>query len=230
MVIFFRFYGFKGVNMPRIRGIKHNFFSDEDIANLDPLCRLFYVGLWIQADREGRLEDRPKYLKAVIFPYDDCDVDSFLNILSQPKKHSPSGRSFIKRYEVGGKKVIEILSFKKHQYPNKKEAKSVLPPSGEIIEDNPCIKLPIDDLEHTQDESKLTIVSCPLGCKEKNKETSSFLGKILKDRTEAEYRKCYVCGTMFYDDGHAFNPKTKISYTIKDGKAKVKVEAGKGWE
>ena len=29
------------------------------------------MGLWTQADREGRLEDRPMRLKASLFPYDE---------------------------------------------------------------------------------------------------------------------------------------------------------------
>jgi len=36
------------------------------------LARLLYPGLWMLADREGRLEDRPLRIKAEILPYDTC--------------------------------------------------------------------------------------------------------------------------------------------------------------
>jgi hypothetical protein len=31
------------------------------------------------SDREGRLEDRPKKIKAAVLPYDECDVDRLLD-------------------------------------------------------------------------------------------------------------------------------------------------------
>jgi hypothetical protein len=117
--------------MPRIRSVKPEFFTDEDIATLSPLCRLFYIGLWDHADSKGRLEDRPLRLKTVILPYDDCDVEEFLDALSKPKKYSSTHDSFIKRY-VGpdGRNYIQILAFNKHQYITKKERrqeKSTMP-------------------------------------------------------------------------------------------------------
>jgi len=71
------------------------------------------------ADREGRLEDRPKRIKAEIIPYDSCNIDKLLNLLHQKK--------FIKRYSVNGCNYIEIINFKKHQYPHMKEPESTIP-------------------------------------------------------------------------------------------------------
>ncbi len=105
--------------MARTRNIKPSFFDNEELAELHPLARLLFIGLWGQADREGRLEDRPKKIKAVILPYDDCDVDQFLQELHE------SG--FILRYEVGDKHYIQIINFLKHQKPHPKEAPSEIP-------------------------------------------------------------------------------------------------------
>ena len=68
----------------RIRSLKPDFFIDEDIAELKPLMRLFYQGLWCAADKSGRLEDRPKKLKVQILPYDNIDPEKMLNILAKP--------------------------------------------------------------------------------------------------------------------------------------------------
>ena len=108
--------------MARIRSIKPDFFLDEDICALPFAHRLAFQGLWCEADREGRLEDRPKRLKATIFPYDDLDMDRILADLSE---------RFITRYVSGGKNYIQINNFAKHQRPHHTEAPSQIPPLTE---------------------------------------------------------------------------------------------------
>ena len=109
--------------MARIRTIKPDFFINDEIAELDPLLRLFFVGLWTQADREGRMEDRPKRLKVSVMPYDACDAEAMLQELAE------SGH--IIRYEVGNRKYIQVVNFLKHQMPHYKEVPSIIPaPDG----------------------------------------------------------------------------------------------------
>lgn len=103
----------------RARGIKPGFFKNEYLAELGPMTRLLFAGLWCMADREGRLEDRPKRIKAEIFPYDECDVDAMLDALST--------RGFIERYEHGEKRYVAVLAFAKHQNPHKNERPSSIP-------------------------------------------------------------------------------------------------------
>ena len=50
--------------MPRARNVKPGFFKNELLAECEPLARILFEGLWCEADREGRLEDRPRRLKA----------------------------------------------------------------------------------------------------------------------------------------------------------------------
>lgn len=107
--------------------MKPDFFKDEDLAELSFQTRLFYAGLWNFADKKGRLEDRPKRLKADIFPYDTADIDKFLDSLSQVKKSSE--RPFIQRYEVDGQKYIQIINWDKHQKPHHTEKDSTIPPA-----------------------------------------------------------------------------------------------------
>jgi len=100
----------------RIRTIKPDFFKDEQLAELTPFARLLFIGLWLMADRDGRLEDRPKRIEAEILPYDFQDVDALLKELADHEEH------FIIRYEVDGKKIIQVRTFLKHQRINGKEA------------------------------------------------------------------------------------------------------------
>ena len=113
--------------MARIRNIKPEFWDDEDLGRLPRDCRLLFVGLWNQADKSGRLEDRPARLFARLFPYDrDIDegtVDAWLQMLSDAK--------FIERYSCNSKRLIQILQFTKHQYLSKHEPESVLPGPGQ---------------------------------------------------------------------------------------------------
>lgn len=111
--------------MARIRYLKPDFFKDEDIAELPHQLRLFYAGLWCQADRAGRLEDRPQRLKVEIFPYERFDVEKALSILAQPKKNSQ--KPFLVRYEVSGERFIQILQWSKHQKPHHTERDSEIP-------------------------------------------------------------------------------------------------------
>ncbi|KKK76408.1 hypothetical protein LCGC14_2863930, partial [marine sediment metagenome] len=104
--------------MARIRSIKPDFFFDEELAEFPHLARLFFIGLWNQADRRGRLEDRPGRLKAQILPYEEADAHQMLCSL-HPK--------FVVRYEVDNKKYLWIRKFEEHQRPHHTEAESIIP-------------------------------------------------------------------------------------------------------
>ena len=119
--------------MPRIRYLKPEFFSDEDLAELAFQTRIAYAGLWCYADKEGRMEDRPKFLKAMIFPYDEVDIEKELQMLSEPKVSN--GVPFIIRYELDNLKLIEIVSWHKHQNPHHTEKDSIFPPAPPFNKD-----------------------------------------------------------------------------------------------
>lgn len=102
--------------MARIRTIKPEFFTSEDIVNLTPLSRLFYVSLWLEADREGRLEWKPRTFKLRYFPADDCDIEAMGRELVEA--------GLIVLYDD---KFAEIPSFAKHQVINNRESASEIP-------------------------------------------------------------------------------------------------------
>jgi hypothetical protein len=106
--------------MARMRTLKPGFFQNEVLAECDPLARILFAGLWTEADREGRMEDRPRRLKISILPYDECDMDYLLDQLQS--------KGFIIRYEVQRVRYIQVLNFLKHQQPHHKEVVSKIPP------------------------------------------------------------------------------------------------------
>lgn len=106
--------------MARARNIKPGLLKNEVLGVADPLFTLLFVGLWTLADREGRVEDRPVRIKGELFPYrDGLDVDTMLDWLET--------EGFIQRYQAGGKALIQILQFAKHQAPHGTEKDSDFP-------------------------------------------------------------------------------------------------------
>lgn len=106
--------------MARSRNIKPGLFKNEILGVADPLYTLAFQGLWLIADREGRLEDRQLRIKAETFPYrEGIDMAAILGWLQQ--------EGFILRYQADDKHYIQILNFKKHQNPHKNESPSEIP-------------------------------------------------------------------------------------------------------
>jgi hypothetical protein len=104
----------------RIRTIKPEFFTSEDIVSMTPLARLFYVSLWCESDREGRMEWKPVTFKMRYLPGDQCDVSALAKELID--------RGLIVLYTVEGKQYAEIPTFTEHQVINNREASSTHPP------------------------------------------------------------------------------------------------------
>jgi hypothetical protein len=102
--------------MARIRTIKPEFFTSEDVVELSPLARLLYVALWCEADREGRLVWKPKTFKLRYFPADEMNIDNLSTELL--------GRGLVVLYGEG---LAYIPTFKDHQHVNPREAVSTLP-------------------------------------------------------------------------------------------------------
>jgi hypothetical protein len=105
--------------MARTRSIKPGFFKNETLVDLGFPAMICFAGLWTLADREGRLEYRPKRIKAEIFPYSSVNIERILTDLANAR--------FIIRYEISGGSYIAIPSWHKHEHPHSKEPESSLP-------------------------------------------------------------------------------------------------------
>jgi uncharacterized protein YlbG (UPF0298 family) len=108
-----------GETIMRSRNIKPGFFKNEELAECDLSVRVLFIGLWCLADRDGRLEYRPKKIKVEVFPYDNFNIEKLLKQLDDKK--------FIKIYHVNNENYIQITNFTKHQNPHIKEPESTIP-------------------------------------------------------------------------------------------------------
>lgn len=102
--------------MSRIRTIKPEFFTSEDIVSLTPLARLLYVALWCEADKEGRLVWKPRTFKMRYMPGDNCDIEALCKELTDA--------GLVRLYGDG---LAYIPQFSRHQHVNPRESASVLP-------------------------------------------------------------------------------------------------------
>lgn len=119
--------------MPRIRSIKPDFFTSETVSLLPLRTRLTWVGLWTHCDDYGRCRDNPKLVKAAVWPLDDVsirDIECDLNTLADSR--------LIARYEVDGRRYIQVVNWREHQKVSHPSRSSIPPPegSGESLEDS----------------------------------------------------------------------------------------------
>lgn len=110
----------------RTRLLRAGFFHNEELAALPPHARLLFQGLWLLADREGRVKDQPAVIRASIFPYEEgVDVPALLDALARA--------GFIARYLGSeGRKCLVVVNFGAHQSPHHREPESKLPPPPKI--------------------------------------------------------------------------------------------------
>lgn len=102
--------------MARIRTIKPEFWSDFQLAQkLSRDQRLFYIGLWNEADDEGRFQAHPIRLKGAIFPYDD----DLHGVLIEDSLRALAGAGKLVLYEVDGEPYGQLLHFLEHQKINR---------------------------------------------------------------------------------------------------------------
>lgn len=184
----------------RSRTLRPGFFMNEILADLSYAARLLFAGLWTVADKEGRLEDRPKQIKAYVFPYGKENVDKLLTELYES--------DFVLRYAVNGTKYIQVNKFSEHQNIHSHEAESVIPDPPLHVDT--CI-----------DNSGLvkTDHTCPVGRgRDKGRGEGSSRGKDIKSELYAK-----ILADLNEKAKKEFSPKTDptcklIEARLREGK------------
>ena len=92
--------------MARIRSIKPEFWTSEQVMECSPTTRLMFVGMWNFADDAGRLPYSPKTIKAQIFPGDNVSPDELAGMVAEL-----SANGLLVQYSVGGKEYLQITGW-----------------------------------------------------------------------------------------------------------------------
>ena len=72
--------------MGRIRTIKPEFWTSEQIMECSPNARLLFIGIWNFCDDAGIHPASPKTLKAEIFPSDDISASQVARLVLKSSK------------------------------------------------------------------------------------------------------------------------------------------------
>jgi len=95
------------------RMIISEMWEDDFFVSLSMIDRLIWIGIISAcADDQGRLQDNANLIKSKVFPLDSFNAD---NIEAALKRFCKADK--ILRYTAGGKKIIQIISWWKHQTP-----------------------------------------------------------------------------------------------------------------
>ncbi|AXQ48915.1 MULTISPECIES: DnaT-like ssDNA-binding domain-containing protein [Pseudomonas] len=134
--------------MARIRTIKPEFWSSEQVMSCRPLARLLFIGLWNFCDDGGNHPLAARTIKALVFPGDDITTEEVSSLLGELE-----GAELTRSYWAAGKNYLHICGWK-HQKIEKKNFKYPAPPaeiddeseSGrrQFAEESPTGRRPVD--------------------------------------------------------------------------------------
>ena len=194
--------------MARTRLLKPGFFKNPVLARLSERHRLLFAGLWLIADRDGRLKDDPVWIRGELFPYEpDINVDTLLTDLHR------SG--FIQRYKVQGApkistggessfpqgesakcrgesrkspiRAIAIPKFATHQHPHIHEQSGQIPPprarakvGARHSPETPCTNTVSNTVPKDQKSSAAGAAPLPASSASTNSEAQQNVGAITK--------------------------------------------------
>lgn len=206
----------------RIRQIKPEFWKDDKVGQLTAHQKLLFIGLWMLADGEGRLYNRPVIIKAELFAYDDKltlkQVESDLVRLHD--------LGLILLYQVEGKQCIVINNFHKHQKlsgnENKKPYFSTIPAQVTNSSDLVATDSYVVTFSSTESVNPLIRKSVNPSLRESEEAISQFSEfwasypkREAKQQAEATYSKHVKAGVSHESIMHALN--RHVAKWAKDG-------------
>jgi hypothetical protein len=119
--------------MARIRSIKPEFWTSEQIMGLNPLTRLLFIGMWNFADDYGRMPYAPATIKAQILPGDTMEIQMIRNMLTEL-----SSAGLILLYTAKGREYLKPHK-PKHPGPVADEPESIDEQTAIVAEPSPNV-------------------------------------------------------------------------------------------
>ena len=111
--------------MSRLRTIKPEFWTSEQVVECSRNARLLFVGLWNFCDDFGRLNFSPKQIKGLIFPCDDlttADINEWIGELL--------AKRLIGLYSVEDKSYLIVTGWHHQRIDKRQPAKFPEPPAN----------------------------------------------------------------------------------------------------
>lgn len=115
--------------MARIRSIKPEFWTSEQVMSLKPVTRLLFIGMWNFADDYGRMPVAPGTIKAQVMPMDAVSIADIRDMLTEL-----SSVGLIIFYSANDREYLEITGWS-HQKIDKPHKPKFPAPYSEQTED-----------------------------------------------------------------------------------------------
>jgi hypothetical protein len=116
--------------MSRIRSIKPEYWTSEQVMACARDTRLLFIGIWNFCDDAGRMSANAKTVKAMVFPGDeDLTSDAVRGMIDEL-----SSNGLICLYTVDGKEFLQVLGWR-HQKIDRPQP-SKFPPPPAAFDDN----------------------------------------------------------------------------------------------
>jgi hypothetical protein len=105
--------------------IDPSFWESETMASLAFFERLVFIGLFSQADDQGRLKAHPALLSSKLFPFDGLPASEISDALT-----SLAAAESVLVYAVDGKEYVQLLNWWKYQKPRWAWPSDIPAPNG----------------------------------------------------------------------------------------------------
>lgn len=119
--------------MPRRRMIDPQIWRNEKVGSLPDAGRLLFIGIFSQADDDGRLKASPRFLKATIFPYDNDKSEQQIKQL----RDQCAELGLIRIYTNSKTEYLDIPGWGEHQQIRKDRYNPSRLPSFEESDNQP---------------------------------------------------------------------------------------------
>ena len=113
--------------MARIRTIKPEFWTNEQVMECSMNARLLFIGIWNFCDDQGRISFSCKQLKAQIFPADDISGETIRGMIDEL-----SSNGLVLCYEVENKQYLQVTGW--HHQRIDRPQPSKIPPIPSNVE------------------------------------------------------------------------------------------------
>jgi len=134
-------------DMARIRTVKPEFWTSEQVAECSTITRLLFIGMWNFCDDGGNHPASLKSLKMQVFPSDDIQLSEIGTMIDELVKNE-----LITQYTVNNKDYWHVLGWKhqKIEKPNYKHPE-YFPTNSKPIDDHSSNdSLPVDPVRESK--------------------------------------------------------------------------------
>lgn len=162
--------------MARIRSVKPEFWTSEQVMHMSRDARLLFIGLWNFCDDNGIHPASALTLKAQVFPADPLTADQVMSLIDEMIE-----QRLIEEYEASGRAFWRVTGWRRHQ---RIDSPTFRHPTGDVG-DATCDVGDTGDTGVTQGDGAARVTYKKLGGKQRQ--------IVLRKLRERDGDVCHLC-------------------------------------